>query len=1018
MARTKQTPGSIGSVIGDSLADIGKNIFGGIHTAGKLLASAFGAGKAAESLESFETKQGWLPGWAAGGQPQAATQPNKVAKVTTPDYVVIAPKSGSAPVVVQDAAIVTVTGGGRFDGNGYKHGDKVGSTFSFGFDQPVSVSIVRRNSSKVDTSDVKQVLFLGGSEEKQTVVGFNWYSLLDPTGTWGTIESASSIYDAATHSGDPGTYMTDDSGSDAIKSRLRQQKQALTNPALLAHLKASQRRNAALRAQLHPKTVAASVMPTFAAPYFQPSVDVSASSFQTTPYDSSVYDGSTDNQVMGLERSNGMSVMDLEDQVIREVTSDVPGAGWDEIVGAYDVNTEGDYTVGVSTPYTVGLTVDHLPVALPPKQWPGAVVVGAAVSSTRGGAAPAGGTATGGKQPAAGSVAAAASAAAAHAAAAGNTKQLAQQKASISQMQQRAGFVTKTTPAGNKILSLQPNRNKKTQTASIKNARDIAVRSSKIADSILTKIKNPSKTPTKVRGIIGAAASTKRPGAAASLAKVQKLANDVKANAKKLNDQADKHEKAYTGFKAKVDAGVKVTRAKTDPSGRSAIHGDGYAIMRDAIAGDLYSSYPTTPISTGVDPTTGLPYSGVDPTTGLPYGSTGAIDPTTGLPMGGSLASQLPGPPDYGLPPPPTKAPPLQPGVDYLPDPLGPTPGITKGDETIYQTVPDDSCVVYDGSHGFPEKSVCSFTYYFGKLSTDTSTQLMCGTGSGFFMGNDGQWRYWCASAYNDGIAIDHRTMRPNADEATSMPALAQSSENHLWGPIIGNPKGALKGLRYAVTDDKWFWFRDTAPTWATQADDLVRQQQAITDYKTALLAAQTDYANAQAQDQINAQQAQQMAQQQAQEDAATQRQYQQELSQAQHDADVQATQQQAQQAQLDQQWQQQQMQQMTEQQQQRAQERQARLQMAQQQQQMDQQAQQAQIQFMQQNPQLYAQLVQTEPQELYQGMVQTAQDSSMDTGGDNVEDGIDWGDGNDSFERAASGRSSDYSAEDLEEDL
>lgn len=50
----------IGISWGD-VADAGKKAFPYIHTAGKSLASAFGAGAAADALENVYVSQGWLP---------------------------------------------------------------------------------------------------------------------------------------------------------------------------------------------------------------------------------------------------------------------------------------------------------------------------------------------------------------------------------------------------------------------------------------------------------------------------------------------------------------------------------------------------------------------------------------------------------------------------------------------------------------------------------------------------------------------------------------------------------------------------------------------------------------------------------------------------------------------------------------------------------------------------------------------------------------------------------------------
>lgn len=69
-------------LLGVDWGEIGKHAAGGVHTAGKVVLSAFGAGSVASQLENLESKAGILPDWAkapadvakAGGAQQQAQQ--------------------------------------------------------------------------------------------------------------------------------------------------------------------------------------------------------------------------------------------------------------------------------------------------------------------------------------------------------------------------------------------------------------------------------------------------------------------------------------------------------------------------------------------------------------------------------------------------------------------------------------------------------------------------------------------------------------------------------------------------------------------------------------------------------------------------------------------------------------------------------------------------------------------------------------------------------------------------------
>lgn len=75
----------IAEVLGLSISDVGRNVFGGVHTAGKVLASAFGAGSLAQSVENLEAGAGLLPDWARSApKPGASSTSAAAAKPTAP----------------------------------------------------------------------------------------------------------------------------------------------------------------------------------------------------------------------------------------------------------------------------------------------------------------------------------------------------------------------------------------------------------------------------------------------------------------------------------------------------------------------------------------------------------------------------------------------------------------------------------------------------------------------------------------------------------------------------------------------------------------------------------------------------------------------------------------------------------------------------------------------------------------------------------------------------------------------
>jgi hypothetical protein len=223
--------------------------------------------------------------------------------------------------------------------------------------------------------------------------------------------------------------------------------------------------------------------------------------------------------------------------------------------------------------------------------------------------------------------------------------------------------------------------------------------------------------------------------------------------------------------------------------------------------------------------------------------------------------------------------------VDYAPDPGYETDQTTYSSAGVAGAAPlPAGAVVYDGSHGVPGNKAGADVGpgdVFVSFNLVHGTQTGEGAGDGYYYrplsrtGGSG-WRKKVGTDYQDG----------EPDESVMWGA------KYGWGPLIGNPMAASPnewavGLRYDAGANRWFWFRDKAPAWATAADDIARLNQAILDYKAKYTAAVADAAAKAAQEQLDAEQAKQLAKQQAAEDAATARKQDQEQKQAEHEAAV-----------------------------------------------------------------------------------------------------------------------------------
>lgn len=311
-----------------------------------------------------------------------------------------------------------------------------------------------------------------------------------------------------------------------------------------------------------------------------------------------------------------------------------------------------------------------------------------------------------------------------------------------------------------------------------------------------------------------------------------------------------------------------------------------------------------------------------------PYGATptpgGTVDPTASGGAVYSVATPTTEPAPFGLGASPTVAPPPPPGArDPYPGAQGDTNPYSSDPNVPGVPVPPDA-VVYDASAHPPQyMDLGSYSTFYGSVPGAPAPVGGAGGvmirsaqgpnsdsgGSGYQWHDDGWWSFFKEAYAGPAGSGDTRLKHETSDTGAWMSA---NSLQYNWGPLIGNPLGNLRGLRYDVGGNRWFWFRDQAPPWSTQASDMQRLYDAIADYNTRLTAAQTDYTNQQMQDQLDAQDAKAQAKVQAANDLAnTQTQTQIDLQQqaAQQQQDAAQAQADIQQQQLMQQQQQQEMQ-------------------------------------------------------------------------------------------------------------
>jgi hypothetical protein len=226
---------------------------------------------------------------------------------------------------------------------------------------------------------------------------------------------------------------------------------------------------------------------------------------------------------------------------------------------------------------------------------------------------------------------------------------------------------------------------------------------------------------------------------------------------------------------------------------------------------------------------------------------------------------------------PPKAAPALEKFIDYMPDPYAghpwDDPNEYRGAELPLRALK------FDGSVDLGRSGMVGSANKF----LSNSPNARWGQDSGFHFDGDG-WQTYDASNYKG-----FQWSKPNEGEMNDLSAASMANG---WGPLIGRHETDMSGARWHVPTKTWFWFYDTAPAPMVARlrapDELLRFNQAIAEYKTALTAFKTEQAAEAAADQLEAEEAAALAKAQAAEDAALARRQEQETKESDHKAALQ----------------------------------------------------------------------------------------------------------------------------------
>lgn len=499
----------------------------------------------------------------------------------------------------------------------------------------------------------------------------------------------------------------------------------------------------------------------------------------------------------------------------------------------------------------------------------------------------------------------------------------------------RAQFVKKSTAGGKQIVSLMTNKTK-SHKKTIANARDVAKRAVSVGTKLgravaKGKVKPVSKTgATRVRGVddevfygvipakkpslFGKKAKGIRPKLAKRLspAQLKKLSAITVKAGKDLAAYAAKHDKMLNAALKKENSAKEATRRKLGGKNLKAtrVRGDEFDAEADEIifgaefdvcfgdvieqavademvnaiddvAGDngIVSYSDPQPIGTPAAPPSNPGYGASDPGAGYDVSTLDANDPNWGF--GPMPTMESIGPPEFTP----------DPGLDVYWDTKG--AGLPEG--AIIAPSDKVSAKESVGSRDFFKRGEGLWWQgehwngrwggWDGVLSDFGSS----GADGGETEGSKRAWT-WLTNKARAMADSPHAAINPKALVANLTVAdLNEMSQAAGWGPLVSNPRGPDKGLRYDPAGDQWYWFWNAAPKDAQAPGEQLRLAQAINEWKMNVATAKTDAAAQAIQDQIDAEEARAIERQNMLEDAALARQQEQEAAQAMHDADVQA---------------------------------------------------------------------------------------------------------------------------------
>lgn len=442
-----------------------------------------------------------------------------------------------------------------------------------------------------------------------------------------------------------------------------------------------------------------------------------------------------------------------------------------------------------------------------------------------------------------------------------------------------------------------------TVATTLKNAKASAARAVSIANTVDARVAAAAKKG--IHGddggydLLGAVrrAAMRTAGPKVSPSQAKKLAGNLRANAKRTLEAATKLEVTAAQRAAAIKAGKgKAGKTVSAPTGVRGIIGDdpfddtqGGASYDDIIGEGLLEVVGDSaeilggrwlPSSPQPGDTPGAVYfewegPPAEPDVPMP-GDTGGTGGTTpgapGTPPSYS-DGRYPGPDtNYGLPQKPTKADATAAFMSPAEYESGPTGTDQEKMLYVYTSRPRGS-IWYDYSRAPGDKDLGSYSYYTGYGSDGQPAEGGIWSEPplqrpGVWWHQDGWWSHWPAAS-RSGDAIQNLNMSTAEAQA--------HADTKKWGPLVGNPGGFLKDLRYDRSNPQesagWFWHRDQAPQWAKDPEINVLWTQMLTDWQSDMDDAMANYLEQSTKDFNDAKTDNELARKRFLEDAETARQ-------------------------------------------------------------------------------------------------------------------------------------------------